>query len=122
MASGGYDADAPSAHALFASAKACVVLHDLHTGACVHGSGTTVVRGYGNDGVVLSALVDMYGHSGAPGDVGKAFEEMRASDGICYTSLISAFVRNDWFDEALRWFQAMLRIDGVCPMAAHLAL
>jgi pentatricopeptide repeat protein len=58
---------------------------------------------------VLSALVDMYDHSGALGDVRKAFEEMRAPDGICYTSLISAFVRNDWFDKALRWFQAMLR-------------
>ncbi|OQU76896.1 hypothetical protein SORBI_3010G232700 [Sorghum bicolor] len=116
MAAGGYGADddvAPSAHALSASAKACAVLRDLRAGACVHG--TTVVRGYADDGVVLSALVDMYGHSGAPGDARRAFEEMRAPDGICYTSLISAFVRNDWFDEALRWFQAMLATDGVYP-------
>jgi hypothetical protein len=44
MASDGYDTDddvVPSAHALSASAKACVVLHDLRAGACVHG--TTVV-------------------------------------------------------------------------------
>jgi hypothetical protein len=61
MASGGYDADddvTPSAHALSASAKACAVLHDLRAGACVHG--TTVVRGYGDDGVVLRALADLY--------------------------------------------------------------
>ncbi|CAD6336324.1 unnamed protein product [Miscanthus lutarioriparius] len=75
MASGGYGTDdddvAPSAHALSASAKACAVLRDLRAGACVHG---TVV--------VLSALVDMYGHSGAPGDARRAFEEMRAPDGM----------------------------------------
>ena len=44
MASDGYDTDddvVPSAYALSASAKACVVLHDLRAGACVHG--TTVV-------------------------------------------------------------------------------
>ncbi|EER88637.1 pentatricopeptide repeat-containing protein At1g03540 [Sorghum bicolor] len=118
MASGGCGTDddddvAPRAHALSASAKACAVLRDLRAGACVHG--TVVVRGYGDDGVVLSALVDMYGHSGAPGDARRAFEEMRAPDGICYTSLISAFVRNDWFNEALLWFRAMVVADGVWP-------
>ncbi|KAJ1259885.1 hypothetical protein BS78_10G190100 [Paspalum vaginatum] len=116
MASGGYGADvdvAPSAHALSASVKACAVLRDLRSGLCVHG--TVVVRGYGDDGVVLSALVDMYGHAGAPGDARRAFEEMRAPDGICYTSLISAFVRNDWYEEALRWFRTMVATNGVWP-------
>ncbi|RLM55476.1 pentatricopeptide repeat-containing protein [Panicum miliaceum] len=116
MASGGCGADegvAPSAHALSAAAKACAVLRDLRAGACVHR--TIVVRGFGDDGIVLSALVDMYGHAGAPADARRAFEEMRAPDGICYTSLISAFVRNDWFKEALRWFCAMVATNGVWP-------
>ncbi|CAL5048651.1 unnamed protein product [Urochloa decumbens] len=116
MAAGGIGADegvAPSAHALSAAAKACAVLRDLRAGACVHG--TIVVRGYGDDGVVLSALVDMYGHVGALADARRAFEEMRAPDGICYTSLISAFVRNDWFEEALQWFRVMVATNGVWP-------
>ncbi|KAG2607198.1 hypothetical protein PVAP13_4NG183233 [Panicum virgatum] len=116
MASGGCGADegvAPSAHALSAAAKACAVLRDLRAGVCVHG--TIFVRGFGDDGVVLSALVDMYGHAGAPANARRAFEEMHAPDGICYTSLISAFVRNDWFEEALRWFRAMVATNGVWP-------
>ncbi|KAL5655030.1 hypothetical protein ACJX0J_034349, partial [Zea mays] len=44
------------------------------------------------------ALVDMYDHLGAPGDARKAFEEIRAPGGIWYTSLISAFMPNDWTD------------------------
>ncbi|KAK3134086.1 hypothetical protein QOZ80_6AG0544850 [Eleusine coracana subsp. coracana] len=109
----GADDVAPSAHALSASAKACAVLRDLRAGACVHG--TIFVRGYGDDDVVLSALVDMYGHVGAPGDARKAFGEMCTPDGICYTSLISAFVRNDWFNEAVRWFRTMMTTDGLLP-------
>jgi pentatricopeptide repeat protein len=109
----GADAVAPSAHALSAAVKACAVLRDHRAGACVHG--TIFARGYGDDGVVLSALVDMYGHAGAPGDARKAFEVMRAPDGICYTSLISAFVRNDWFKEAVRWFRTMVTTDRLSP-------
>ncbi|XP_062178713.1 pentatricopeptide repeat-containing protein At1g03540 [Phragmites australis] len=109
----GADGVSPTAHALSAAAKACAVLRDRCAGACVHG--TVVVRGFADDGVLLSALVDMYGHAGAPGDARRAFEEMRAPDGICYTSLISAFVRNDRFEEALRWFRAMVVANGVWP-------
>ncbi|KAL6603837.1 hypothetical protein ACP70R_044198 [Stipagrostis hirtigluma subsp. patula] len=109
----GEDGVSPSAHALSAAAKACAVLRDRCAGACVHGA--VVVRGFGDDGVVLSALVDMYGHAGAPADARRAFEEMRAPDGICYTSLISAFVRNDWYQEAVQWFRAMVTTSWVWP-------
>ncbi|XP_006657127.3 pentatricopeptide repeat-containing protein At1g03540 [Oryza brachyantha] len=103
----------PNAHAFSAAVKACSVLRDRNAGACLHGS--ILVRGFGDDDIVLSALVDMYGHASAPSDAQKAFEEMRAPDGICYTSLISAFVRNDWFEEAVRWFRSMLMMNGVRP-------
>ncbi|XP_062193548.1 uncharacterized protein LOC133896938 [Phragmites australis] len=76
----GTDGVSPNAHVLFAAAKASAVLHDRCAGTCIHGS--VVVRGYGDDGVVLSALVDMYGHAAAPGDARKAFEELRAPDGM----------------------------------------
>ncbi|KAL6639737.1 hypothetical protein ACP70R_022559 [Stipagrostis hirtigluma subsp. patula] len=109
----GEDGVSPSAHALSASAKACFVLRDHRAGACVHGA--VVVRGFEDDGVVLSALVDMYGDAGVAVDARRTFEEMRAPDGICYTSLISAFVRNDWYKEAMRWFRAMVTTSGVWP-------
>uniref|UniRef100_A0A0E0ABT4 EMB2261 n=1 Tax=Oryza glumipatula TaxID=40148 RepID=A0A0E0ABT4_9ORYZ len=113
MLAGADDDVSPNAHALSAAVKACAVLRDRNAGACLHGS--VLVRGFGDDGVVLSSLVDMYGHVAAPGDARKVFEEMRAPDGICYTSLISAFVRNDWFEEAVRWFRSMLMMNGVRP-------
>ncbi|KAL6598506.1 hypothetical protein ACP70R_046205 [Stipagrostis hirtigluma subsp. patula] len=109
----GEDGVSPSAHALSASAKACFVLRNHRAGACVHGA--VVVRGFGDDGVVLSALVDMYGDAGVAVDARRTFEEMRAPDGICYTSLISAFVWNDWYKEAMRWFRAMVTTSGVWP-------
>uniref|UniRef100_A0A0E0LDG5 Uncharacterized protein n=1 Tax=Oryza punctata TaxID=4537 RepID=A0A0E0LDG5_ORYPU len=113
MLTGADDDVSPNAHALSAAVKACAVLRDRNAGACLHGS--VLVRGFGDDDVVLSSLVDMYGHVAAPGDARKVFEEMRAPDGICYTSLISAFVRNDWFEEAVRWFRSMLMMKGVRP-------
>ncbi|KAM0919051.1 hypothetical protein ACQ4PT_008456 [Festuca glaucescens] len=109
----GADGVSPSAHALSAAVKACAMLRDRNAGTCVHGS--ILVRGFSDDDIVLSALVDMYGHAASPGDARKAFEEMCAPDGICYTSLISAFVRNDWFEEAVRWFRTMVMTHGVEP-------
>uniref|UniRef100_A0ACD5WXP4 Uncharacterized protein n=1 Tax=Avena sativa TaxID=4498 RepID=A0ACD5WXP4_AVESA len=109
----GADGVCPSAHALSAAIKACAMLRDRNAGACVHGS--ILVRGFNDDDIVLSALVDMYGHAASPGDARKVFEEMCAPDGICYTSLISAFVRNDWFEEAVRWFRTMVTRGGVEP-------
>ncbi|XP_047053914.1 pentatricopeptide repeat-containing protein At1g03540-like [Lolium rigidum] len=109
----GADGVSPSAHAFSAAVKACAMLRDRNAGACLHGS--ILVRGFSDDDIVLSALVDMYGHTLSPGDARKAFEEMRAPDGICYTSLISAFVRNDWFEEAVRWFRTMVMTRGVEP-------
>ncbi|KAF7097298.1 hypothetical protein CFC21_099132 [Triticum aestivum] len=109
----GADGVSPNAHALSAAVKACAVLHDRNAGACVHGS--ILVRGFNDDDIVLSALVDMYGHAASPGDARKAFEEMRAPDGICYTSLLSAFVRNHWYEEAVRWFRTMFMTNGVEP-------
>ncbi|VAI78671.1 unnamed protein product [Triticum turgidum subsp. durum] len=109
----GADGVSPNAHALSAAVKACAVLHDRNAGACVHGS--ILVRGFNDDDIVLSALVDMYGHAASPGDARKAFEEMRAPDGICYTSLLSAFVRNHWYEEAVRWFRTMVMTNGVEP-------
>uniref|UniRef100_A0A0D9WS28 EMB2261 n=1 Tax=Leersia perrieri TaxID=77586 RepID=A0A0D9WS28_9ORYZ len=107
------DGVSPNAHALSAAVKACAVLRDRKAGACLHGS--ILVRGFDDDDIVLSALVDMYGHAAVPGDARKVFEEMCAPDGICYTSLISAFVRNDRFEEAVRWFRSMLMVNGVRP-------
>ncbi|KAL5224087.1 hypothetical protein ABZP36_010726 [Zizania latifolia] len=109
----GADGVSTNAHALSAAVKACAVIRDHNAGACLHGS--ILVRGFGGDDIVLSALVDMYGHAAAPGDARKVFEEMRTPDGICYTSLISAFVRNDWFEEAVRWFRSMLTMNEARP-------
>ncbi|XP_062186010.1 pentatricopeptide repeat-containing protein At1g03540-like [Phragmites australis] len=117
----GTDDVSPSAHELSAAAKACAVLRDLRAGACIHGS--VVVRGYGDDGVVLSALVDMHSHVAAPG-ARKAFEEMRVPDGMrgCRDVVVeSALVdlHTGMVEQGRNYFNSMGEEYGIAPGIEH---
>ncbi|RVX08619.1 Pentatricopeptide repeat-containing protein [Vitis vinifera] len=57
----------------------------------------------------------MHGRNCALDDARQLFDELLEPDAICWTSIISALTRNDFFDEALRFFYSMQRDHGMCP-------
>lgn len=101
----------PNAFALSASVKACAEVLDVGLGTALHG----MVMSFGVDSnrVVGSSLIDMYGRNSLIGYARQVFDEMPEPDVICWTSVISALVRNDVFNEALRRFYLMQRGFGL---------
>ncbi|CAN1783410.1 Pentatricopeptide repeat-containing protein At1g03540 [Linum perenne] len=51
----------------------------------------------------------MYGRNFDFGDARQLFDELSEPDEICWTSVISAFIRNDMYSEALAFFNSMQR-------------
>ncbi|XP_020576617.1 pentatricopeptide repeat-containing protein At1g03540 [Phalaenopsis equestris] len=104
----------PNAFTLSSVVKASTEMENLGLGQCFHGLVT--VRGFSSNGVISSALVDLYGRNSRIEDARQLFAEMHAPDAICWTSMISAFTQNDIFEEALVFFRCMLqRIIGLVP-------
>lgn len=103
----------PNGFSLSAVIKACSELGDLKLGRCLHG--VVISRGFDSNHVMSSALIDMYGRNHGVQDARKLFDEMLEPDAICWTSVISAFTRNDLFKEALGFFYVMHRDHGLSP-------
>lgn len=103
----------PNAFTLSAVIKACSELGDLKLGRIFHG--VVLGRGFDSNYVIASALIDMHGRNCALDDARQLFDELLEPDAICWTSIISALTRNDFFDEALRFFYSMQRDHGMCP-------
>ncbi|CAN1220578.1 Pentatricopeptide repeat-containing protein At1g03540 [Linum perenne] len=104
MVGGGVE---PNAFTLSAVVKACSDLGDLRLGNVFHG--IVFVRGFDSNNVICSALIDMYGRNFDFGDARQLFDELSEPDEICWTSVISAFIRNDMYSEALAFFNSMQR-------------
>lgn len=103
----------PNAFTLSAVVKACAELGELKLGKCLHG---LVIKCWLDfNGVIVGALIDMYGRSFEPGDCRKLFDGMLEPDAICCTSVISAFTRSDLYREALGLFYLMSRKYGFRP-------
>ncbi|KAL6559188.1 hypothetical protein OROHE_006557 [Orobanche hederae] len=95
----------PNAFTLSAVIKACSEVRNLELGKCLHG---VVVRGgFECNGVIVAALIDMYGRSRGSSDCRKLFDEIAEPDAICCTSIISALTRCDLYVEALWMFCLM---------------
>ncbi|KAK9089412.1 hypothetical protein Scep_028494 [Stephania cephalantha] len=77
--------------------------------------GVVLVRGFEVNCVIASALVDMYGRNCRVEEAQQVFHEMSEPDAICWTSVISAFTRNDCFEEALGLFYSMQWRYRLCP-------
>ncbi|XP_010268791.1 PREDICTED: pentatricopeptide repeat-containing protein At1g03540 [Nelumbo nucifera] len=103
----------PNAFTLSAAIKACSELGTLKLGRCFHG--VVLGRGFDSNCVIASALIDMYGRNFYLEDACLLFVEMPQPDAICWTSVISAFTRNDRFEEALGFFYLMQRKYGLLP-------
>jgi pentatricopeptide repeat protein len=103
----------PNGFTLSAVIKACSGLGDLRLGKCFHG--VVMVRGFDLNDVISTALIDMYGRNSAVDDAILVFVELPQPDAICWTSIISAFTRNDVYDKALGFFYSMCRKHGLSP-------
>lgn len=103
----------PNGFTLSAVIKACSELGDLRLGWCFHG--VVMRHGFDSNHVISSALIDMYGRNYESGDARQLFDELPEPDAICWTSVISAFTRNDLFEEALGFFYVMQRDHGLIP-------
>nr|TKS16644.1 pentatricopeptide repeat-containing family protein [Populus alba] len=103
----------PNGFTLSAVIKACSGLGDLRLGKCFHG--VVMVRGFDLNDVISTALIDMYGRNSAVDDASLVFVELPQPDAVCWTSIISAFTRNDAYDKALGFFYSMCRKHGLSP-------
>ncbi|KAA8524463.1 hypothetical protein F0562_010886 [Nyssa sinensis] len=103
----------PNGFTLSSVIKACSELGDLNLGRCFHG--LVFRRGFDWNLVISSSLIDMYGRNYASEDARRLFDELPEPDAICWTSVISAFTRNDLFQEALEFFYLMQRDYGLLP-------
>ncbi|KAJ6975921.1 hypothetical protein NC653_031675 [Populus alba x Populus x berolinensis] len=98
----------PNGFTLSAVIKACSGLGDLRLGKCFHG--VVMVRGFDLNDVISTALIDMYGRNSAVDDASLVFVELPQPDAVCWTSIISAFTRNDAYDKALGFFYSMCKV------------
>lgn len=98
---------------LSAVIKACSDLGELKLGKCFHG--VVIKCGFELNHVIASALIDMYGRNFASGDSRQLFDELLEPDSICWTSVISAYTRNDLYKEASKFFYQMHSNSGFLP-------
>ncbi|XP_068645157.1 pentatricopeptide repeat-containing protein At1g03540 [Aristolochia californica] len=97
----------PNAFTLSATIKGCSELADIRFGTGLHG--IVLSRGFDANQVVACALVDMYGRTANIESAHQVFGEIFEPDSICWTSMISAFTRNDMFQRGLHLFYLMQR-------------
>ncbi|XP_010457363.1 PREDICTED: pentatricopeptide repeat-containing protein At1g03540-like isoform X2 [Camelina sativa] len=103
----------PNAFTLSSAIKACSELGDVRSGRCFHG--VVISLGFEWNHVISSTLAYMYGVNQEPVDARRVFDEMPEPDVICWTAVLSAFSKNDLYEEALGLFYAMHRGKGLVP-------
>ncbi|XP_023646065.1 pentatricopeptide repeat-containing protein At1g03540 isoform X2 [Capsella rubella] len=103
----------PNAFTLSSAIKACSELGEVRLGRCFHG--VVISRGFEWNHVISSTLAYMYGVNQEPVDARRVFDEMPEPDIICWTAVLSAFSKNDLYEEALGLFYAMHREKGLVP-------
>ncbi|CAN6457684.1 unnamed protein product [Victoria cruziana] len=99
----------PNEFTLSIMIKVCAEKNDLILGRFFHGF--VIDRGFDNNCVISSALMDMYGKCGCLDDAQKVFVEMSHRDAVSWTTMIAAFVQKERYKEALQWFLLMQK-DG----------
>ncbi|KAL4569848.1 hypothetical protein LXL04_025492 [Taraxacum kok-saghyz] len=108
----------PNGFTLSSVIKACSELGDVNLGRGFHG---IVIRlGFDTNHVIASSLIDMYGKNYIPYDARNLFDELLEPDHICCTTVISAFTKNDLFEEALKFFHSMLSKYKISPDSSTL--
>ncbi|ONK80456.1 uncharacterized protein A4U43_C01F17900 [Asparagus officinalis] len=91
---------------------ACSEMSFIKMGQTIHGYSVKV---YGNKEITLvNALIDMYSKCGNLGSAKILFERMEDRSIVSWTSMISGYTRNGWFEEAMGLFE-MMELEGISP-------
>ncbi|KAF8406708.1 hypothetical protein HHK36_008800 [Tetracentron sinense] len=85
--------------------KACTRVGDIYIGRVVHGH--VICRGFSFDLFVGNSLVDMYSKCHDTYSAFKVFNEMPQKNIVSWNSILSGFVRNNQYSEALMMFDSM---------------
>ncbi|KAL9688354.1 hypothetical protein QQ045_032775 [Rhodiola kirilowii] len=89
--------------------KACGGVGVLGVGERVHRDAMRC--GFGSDGYVMNALIDMYAKCGHIVKARKGFDRMAVRDLVSWNSMLTGYVRHGLLSEAIRTFRGMIR-DG----------
>ncbi|GMJ00186.1 organelle transcript processing 70 [Hibiscus trionum] len=92
--------------------KACAGIGLIHVGQAVHRD--VVRKGFGNDGYVLNALVDMYSKCGDIVKARQVFDNIACKDTISWNSMLTGYIRHGLSVEALQVFRGMIQ-EGFDP-------
>lgn len=92
--------------------KACSDTSNIRLGIQVHG--IVVVTGFESDEYVANTLVVMYAKSGEFRDSRRLFDEIPGRSVVSWNALISSYVQNDFFREAMDLFGDMV-LCGIRP-------
>ncbi|KAE9595642.1 hypothetical protein Lal_00030997 [Lupinus albus] len=92
--------------------RAASGLGDLVMGRKIHGR--IVKSGFGNDPVIGTSLLGMYGESWCIYDARKMFDEMLERDLFSWSSIISCYVENGNPREGMKMFRSMV-CEGIRP-------
>ncbi|XP_026380498.1 pentatricopeptide repeat-containing protein At4g25270, chloroplastic-like [Papaver somniferum] len=92
--------------------KACAGIGSIRIGEAIH---RDVVRfGFGYDGFVLNALVDMYAKCGDIVKARKIFGKIKQRDSVSWNSILTGYVRHGLLDDAVGILREML-LNGFQP-------
>ncbi|GFQ06397.1 pentatricopeptide repeat-containing protein at2g17210 [Phtheirospermum japonicum] len=89
--------------------KGCVDLRDIRIGKLIHGF--LVLRGLDYDLFVSNSLIDFYCKCGDIDSAVAMFKEMPYKNMVSWNSMLSGFVHNEKYEEALTFF-ALMRQSG----------
>ncbi|XP_062024972.1 pentatricopeptide repeat-containing protein At2g17210 [Rosa rugosa] len=85
--------------------KGCASLRDLTMGTSLHG--LVIYRGLDSDLFVGNSLIDMYAKCSDADSAFKVFEELPQRNRVSWNSMLSAFVHNERYMDALSLFYSM---------------
>ncbi|KAH7557442.1 hypothetical protein ACOSQ2_027472 [Xanthoceras sorbifolium] len=86
--------------------KACARMGSIRVGVAVHRD--AVRFGFGYDGFVLNALVDMYAKCGDIVKAKRVFDKIACKDLISWNSMLTGYIRHGLLVEALDIFRGMI--------------
>ncbi|XP_060197997.1 pentatricopeptide repeat-containing protein At4g25270, chloroplastic [Lycium barbarum] len=92
--------------------KACGGVGLIHIGEEVHRH--VIRRGFGSNGFILNALVDMYAKCGDIVKAQKLFDQIGTKDLVSWNSMLIGYLRHELVTKALNLFRLMIR-DGIEP-------
>lgn len=98
----------PNEFTLATAVNACSVLAEIRSGKKIHAH--VELLGLGDNLVVCSSLVDMYGKCNDVDEARRVFEAMGEKNIVSWTSMVSAYAQNALGNEALSLFKEFITL------------